>query len=292
MRTSPIAVLGAGAMGAGMARALLAAGFAVTVWNRTAERAAPLAREGAALAASPAEALADAEAAVFSLADEAAVERVVAEGLGGRPGRGLTVVDTSTVSPSFARAVTARLAALGARRVEACVIGNPAMAAAGELRVLAAGERAGADAVSDVLDALGRDVRFVGGPGDAAVLKLALNLLLGVQTAGLAEAVAFVEAMGMDRERLLDAFEDSGWRSPVLAFRAGFMRRRAYRPAAFRASLMHKDLALAGREAGERGVGLPVTGRAADRFAAVVDGGRGDDDAAAVVELPRPASGG
>ncbi|GDY31036.1 NAD(P)-dependent oxidoreductase [Gandjariella thermophila] len=285
MRTAPIGVVGLGAMGAGMARALLARGFRVTAFNRTAAKAEPVVRAGATLAATPADAVAAADVLLLSLAGEDAVEQVLFGALGGTLRPGLTVVDTSTVSPAFARDTAKRLAGAGVRRVEACVIGNPRMAASGGLRVFVAGDRADADAVSDVLDALGPDVRYLGGPGNASVLKLALNLLLGVQTAGLAEAVAFVEAMGMDRELLLDAFAGSGWRSPVLAFRADFMRKRAYRPAAFRAALMHKDLRLAAREAADHGVGLPVTERASDRFGALLGGGRGDDDAAAVVEL-------
>jgi len=76
------------------------------------------------------------------------------------------------------------------------------------------------------------------------------------RSARLAEAVAFGEAMGLDRELTLDALDNSGWRSPGLAFRAGSMRNRSYRPAAFRAVLMHKDLRLASREAAGHGIDL------------------------------------
>lgn len=289
MTLARIGVIGLGMMGGGMARALLAAGFEVTAYNRTAAKAAPLAEAGARIAASPAAAAADVDVVLLSLADETAVTQVVFDGLATQLRPGLTIVDTSTVSPAFAKEITERLAALGVRRVEACVIGNPKMAATGELRVFVAGERAWADDVSGVLSALGQDVRYLGGPGSAGVLKLAFNLLLGVQTAGLAEAVALAESMGMERDLLLDAFDNSGWRSPVLAFRADFMRRRSYRPAAFRTTLMHKDLRLATAEAERHGASLPLTSRAAERFEELLDAGRGDDDAAAVVELSRAA---
>lgn len=288
MTLSRIGVIGLGMMGGGMVRSLLAAGFEVTAYNRTAAKAVPLADAGARIAASPAEA-AEADVVLLSLADEAAVTEVVFEGLATRLRPGLTIVDTSTVSPAFAGEITERLDALGVRRVEACVIGNPKMAASGGLRVFTAGERAWADAVSPVLSALGKDVRHLGGPGSAGVLKLAFNLLLGVQTAGLAEAVAFAESMGLDRELLLDAVDGSGWRSPVLAFRGEFMRRRVYRPAAFRTALMHKDLRLATTEAERHGAELPLTSRTAERFEELLALGRGDDDAAAVVDLSRAA---
>jgi 3-hydroxyisobutyrate dehydrogenase-like beta-hydroxyacid dehydrogenase len=287
-----VAMIGLGAMGSGMARALLAGGFDVTVHNRTAAKAAPLREAGGTVAASAAAAAGAAGIVVLSLADEAAVEQVVFGELAGELKPGTVVVDTSTVSPAFSRETTARLAADDVRRVEACVLGNPQMAAAGRLRVLTAGDESDVDSVRAVLDAIGQDVRHLGPTGNAGVLKLAFNLLLGVQTAGLAEAVAFAEAMGMDRELLLDAFATSGWSSPVLAFRAGFMRRREYRPAGFRTALMHKDLRFAAREAADRDVGLPLADCASARFAAAVDAGHGDDDAASVVELPRPETGG
>ena len=285
MATTPIGVIGLGSMGGGMARALLAKGFPVTVHNRTAAKAAPLAQAGATVADSPAGVLAEANVLLLSLADEAAVEQILFTDLADSLRAGLTVVDTSTVSPAFARDVAKRLADYGVRRVEACVIGNPMMAASGGLRVFVAGEQADADAVADVLGALGPEVRYLGGPGNASVFKLAFNLLLGVQTAGLADAVSFVEALGLSRDLFLEAFDKSGWRSPVLAFRADFMRRREYEPAMFRTTLMHKDLRLASREANEHGVELPVVDRAAERFGVLIEDGRGNDDAAAVVEL-------
>ncbi|WP_208719763.1 NAD(P)-dependent oxidoreductase [Amycolatopsis circi] len=282
-----IAFLGLGAMGSGMARALLAAGYAVTVHNRTSAKADPLRDAGGTVATSAADAVRAAQTVVLSLADEAAVEQLVFGELTGKWRPGTVVVDTTTVSPGFSRETTRQLAEQNVRRVEACVMGNPEMAAAGRLRVLTAGDESDVDKVRDVLEAIGQDVRHLGSTGNASVLKLAFNLLLGVQTAGLAEAIAFVEAMGMDRNLLLDAFDTSGWRSPVLSFRANFMRKREYRPAAFRTALMHKDLRFAADEAGARGIELPLVDCASGRFAAGIDAGHGDDDAASVVELSR-----
>ncbi|MFC3987360.1 NAD(P)-dependent oxidoreductase [Actinoplanes siamensis] len=282
-----VAVIGLGAMGSGMAASLLRAGFAVTVFNRTAARAEPLAALGASVAASATDAFAAAPVVVLSLADEAAVTEVLFGA--GSPPRGTTVVDTSTVSPTFARSAGERLSALGVDRVEACVIGNPPMAREGRLRILTAGDPAIAERVGPVLRACGQQVRHVGRSGLASTVKLAFNLLLGVQTAGLAEAVGLVEAAGLPRDVLLTALEHSGWRSPVLSFRAGYMAGHNYRPAGFRAELMRKDLDLACAEAAEHQVRLPVTERAAERFATVVRGGRGDEDAAVRPEFTAAA---
>lgn len=281
-----VAVLGLGAMGGGMAQALLDAGFPVVVHNRTADRAVPLVEAGATWAATAGDAVAGADVVLLSLSDEHAVDDVLFGSAIGRLRPGTTVVDASTVSPAFARHTATRLAASGARRVEVAVIGNPEMAAAGRLRVFTAGEDADAAAVADVLSALGADVRHLGRTGHASTLKLALNLLLGVQTAALAEAVTFAEAAGLGREAFLDVVDNSGWRSPVLSFRGSFMRRRRYTPAGFRTSLMRKDLGLAVDEAAAQGVVLPLVELSAARFADVEAAGRGDDDAAALVEVP------
>ena len=285
MSVRPVAVIGLGGMGSGMARALLDNGFPVTVYNRTAAKAAPLVEQGAVLAPSAGDAGAGADVVVLSLADEHAVESVLFGEVVWRLRPGTTVVDTSTVSPSFAHNTSIRLAASGVHRVEACVIGNPAMAKSGQLRVFAAGRESDVDGVRDVLGALSQEIRYLGPAGRAGTLKIAFNLLLGIQTAALAETVSFAEAAGLDREYLLAALDNSGWRSPILSFRAEFMRRREYTPAGFRTVLMQKDLTLAQEEAAVHGVRLPLVAASAERFAEVIEGGRGDEDAAVVAEL-------
>lgn len=285
MTIRPVAVIGLGGMGSGMAKALLDNGFPVTVYNRTAAKAESLVAAGASLAPSAGEAGAGAEVVVLSLADEHAVEEVLFGEVVWRLTPGTTVVDTSTVSPSFAHNTAIRLAASGVRRVEACVIGNPAMAKTGQLRVFAAGAESDVDDVRDVLGALSQEIRYLGPSGRAGTLKLAFNLLLGIQTAALAETVSFAESAGLDREYLLAALDNSGWRSPILSFRAEFMRRREYLPAGFRTVLMQKDLTLAREEAAAHGVALPLVDASAERFAEAISAGRGDEDAAVVAEL-------
>lgn len=282
----PIAMIGLGGMGSGMAHSLLRAGYPVTVYNRTAAKAEPLARAGASVASSAAAAAAPASAVLLSLADETAVDDILFGQLSGVLREGQTVIDTSTVSPQYARAAAERLAAIGPHRVEACVIGNPQMAASGQLRVFTAGDEPDVEGVADVLGAIGQQVRYLGETGRASSLKLAFNLLLGVQTVGLAEAVEFAETAGLSRDLVLNALDASGWRSPVLSFRADFMRRRTYQPAGFRSVLMHKDMNLAAREAAGRNVDLPLVRCAAQRYEAVISTGRGDEDAAVVVDVP------
>src|SRR5262249_51719327 len=162
-------------------------------FNRTAEKAAPLAQAGATVVDSAAAAAKDADVVLLSLSDENAVEEMLFGEMTSVFAPGTTVVDTSTVSVAYAQEAAKRLDDQGLRRVEAGVIGNPMMAKAGQLRVFAAGRQSDVDDVSDVLAALSQEVRYLGPPGHATTLKLAFNLLLGLQTVALAETVQFAE---------------------------------------------------------------------------------------------------
>ncbi|MEV0381393.1 NAD(P)-dependent oxidoreductase [Nonomuraea sp. NPDC050643] len=285
MHLRDVAVFGLGSMGSGMAMRLVESGYRVTVWNRTAERAKPLAETGARVAAGVREAAAGAEVLLLSLADENAVEEVLFGQALATVRPGTLVVDTSTVSPAYARRAAERVAGAGSRRVEACVLGNPLQARRGELRVLAAGADEDVVRAKPLLETLGHDVYELGPAGRAAAMKLAFNLLLGAQLASLAEAVSYGESAGLDRDMLLSAIAESGFSSRVMSFRAALMREGRFTPAAFRSRLMAKDLRLVLAEAAEANLDLPVTERAAGQFAALVGRGAGDRDAAAVCEL-------
>ncbi|MBO8198092.1 NAD-binding protein [Streptomyces smyrnaeus] len=280
----PLAFIGLGNMGGGMAHRLLAAGRTLTVHNRTAAKAAPLAEAGATVAASPAEAAKGHSVVLLSLADEAAVEEVLFGQVAEVLAPGAVVVDTSTVSPAYARECAQRLDRLGLRRVEACVVGNPFQAREGKLRVYTSGEKSDLARVGDILDTLGAQVVHLGAPGTAATLKLIFNLLLGAQVASLAEAVAYGVAAGLDRDRLLASVAESGFSSVVLRFRAELMRKASYEPAFFRSTLMEKDLRLALGDAAVAGVPLPVLDSVRERFADVNAAGDGDKDASVLLE--------
>ncbi|MEV0593259.1 NAD(P)-dependent oxidoreductase [Nonomuraea cavernae] len=279
-----LAVVGLGAMGAGMAKRLLESGFPLIVHNRTAAKAGPLRQAGARWAPQPQDVARDSDVILLSLADEKAVEQTLFERMLPALKPGTVVVDTTTVSAAYAAEAAERLTAHGVRRVELCLIGNPVMAAQGKLRLFAAGDQRDVAEIEHVLTAIGGELRYLGPPGMACTMKLAFNLLLGVQTVGLAEAVALGVRAGLDRAMLINAITGSAFCSPALAFRAGFMRDGCYEPAAFRAQLMAKDLRLAVSDAAAGGLTLPVCSRAAERLDEVVAAGRGDEDSAVVVE--------
>lgn len=279
-----LAFIGLGNMGGGMARRLLDTGHELTVHNRTRSKAAPLVEAGARLAPTPEEAARGHHLAMLSLSDETVVEEVLFGRVVPALPPGALVIDTSTVSPGYAREAAERLAARGLRRVEACVVGNPLQAREGALRVYVSGDPRDLEEVRPIVETIGSEVVHLGAPGTAASMKLILNLLLGAQIASLAEAVAYGIAAGLDRDQLLGSVAQTGFSSVVMRFRAELMLKRNYEPAFFRSTLMEKDIRLALEAAAAHGTAMPVLDAVRERFAAVVAAGDGDKDAAVITE--------
>ncbi|MEV6107196.1 NAD(P)-dependent oxidoreductase [Streptomyces sp. NPDC051940] len=264
-----IAFLGLGAMGLPMARRLLDAGHRLTVWNRTAARAEPLAAAGARLARNPAQAVEGAEVVVTMLADPAAVEAVLRDAAPGlRPGT--TVVDMSTIGPDAVRDLAGRLPA-GVAFVDAPVMGSTPRAEAGELTIFAGGEVA--PAVEPVLAALGTVVHC--GPlGSGAALKLVNITAVITSVTAVAEALALAGALGVERE----AAERSLAAGPLGAI----VGRALDTYSAFGLGLAAKDLALALDAA----KGLRVVAAAGEQLhAAAGERGAGADLSAVVTHL-------
>ncbi|CAM5681216.1 hypothetical protein SAVIM338S_07339 [Streptomyces avidinii] len=284
MTNRQLAFIGLGNMGGGMAGRLVESGYALTVYNRTASKAAALVAAGAKLADAPERAAAGHGIVMLSLSDEKAVEEILFGRVVPVLAPGTVIVDTSTVSPAYAREAATRLADKGLRRVEACVVGNPLQARKGELRVYVSGDPADLYEVRPVLEEIGSEVTHVGAPGNAAAMKLILNLLLGAQVASLAEAIAYGTSAGLDRDQLIGVVSQSGFSSMVMRFRAHLMLKRSYEPAFFRSELMEKDIRIAIEAAAEYGTRMPVLDLVREQFASVVAEGDGNKDAAVLVE--------
>ncbi len=209
--------VGLGAMGQGMARVLLRAGHRLTVWNRTRERTDPLAAEGAAVAATPAEA-ARSGIVLSMLADDRAVEEVSSgpDGLlAGLPVGGVHV-SMSTIGPDTAETLWGRHRETGRGFVSAPVFGRPNAAAAAKLAVVVAGPKEVVARVTPLLRALGPHVFVLGeAPPSANLVKLAGNFLVTAVIEALAEAMAVVGKAGIDRARFLDVLVDSLFDAPV-----------------------------------------------------------------------------
>jgi 3-hydroxyisobutyrate dehydrogenase-like beta-hydroxyacid dehydrogenase len=215
-----IGFLGLGEMGTPMATRLLHAGHDLTVWNRSAERTVPLAREGAAVASSPARAAAGADFLITMLATPDALEQVLfgSEGLAPALAPGQVLIDMSTVGPDEVRSAASRLPE-GAVLVDAPVRGSVPQATAGKLEVFVGATDEHFERVRPILEVLGT-VRHAGGPGAGAAMKLVANLVLGAAIVTLGEALALGESLQLEPGAVLDALADSPIGPMVKAKRA------------------------------------------------------------------------
>ncbi len=197
--THTVGFIGLGSMGEPMALNLAKAGIAVVVWNRSPGKAVAEAEAGARIARDAAEVFARARTVILMLTDEAAIDVVLQRGEDGfilRAGAH-TIINMSTISPAFSRALEADICAAGGRYVEAPVSGSRKPAEAGQLVGMLAGE---ADAIAEVPPAPGADVRDVivcGVVPNALTMKLAVNIFLLSTVTGLAESMHFAERYGL-----------------------------------------------------------------------------------------------
>ncbi|WP_309089555.1 NAD(P)-dependent oxidoreductase [Phenylobacterium sp.] len=209
-----IAFLGIGLMGRPMAGRLLAAGYRVAVWNRSAGKAAPLVEAGAILTTSPAEAVAAADVVCLCLTDALAIEDLLLgapDALGAlKPGA--IIVDFSTVGPGPTRALAAIVQAANpsVRWVDAPVTGGVQGAERGELVILCGGEPPDVDAVRPLLAHLAKRVCHLGPLGAGQAAKLCNQLIVAVNVVAVAEALALARANGIDPNALPDALA-GGW---------------------------------------------------------------------------------
>ncbi|MDL5156216.1 NAD(P)-dependent oxidoreductase [Actinomycetospora termitidis] len=213
-----VAVLGTGAIGTGMVHSLLRAGHAVTAWNRTPQRARPLADDGAVVVEDLADAVARAEVVVVVVFDLDAVLSVLS-GIAGAAAEDAVVVCSATVGAEI-DAVAETATRLGLDLVEAPVLGNAGPAERGELSVMAAGDEALRPRVAPVLDALAATVTWIGDhPGPANRVKLAANAWVSTLNVAMSQAVALATGLGVDPRHFFTVVAGTAADSPYLAYK-------------------------------------------------------------------------
>jgi 3-hydroxyisobutyrate dehydrogenase-like beta-hydroxyacid dehydrogenase len=283
-----IAFIGLGNMGLPMARNLLKAGHSLKVYNRSPKPATLLHAEGAALAASPAEAVAKGGVAITMLSDDAALEAVT-EGPGGflkalGPGVHLSM---STVSPDLNRRLAKAHGALGGFLVAAPVFGRPEAAAAAKLNIPWSGPAQPRARLLPVLQCLGQRVQDFGeDPGAANVVKLSGNFLILAATQALAESLAVAHSNGLDRGQLMDFLAGTIFACPVYQGYGTRLAAEDYSEGGFKLSLAAKDLRLF---AGQQGTaGMRLKGLLEERFSEAEARGLGGFDVTALARLLEP----
>lgn len=283
-----VAMLGLGTMGRGMALNLLRAGFPLTVYNRTAARAQELAAQGATAAKSPAEAAGSADVVLAMLADDDASRQawLGKEGALAAMKPGSIAVESSTLSPAWIAKLAEAAQKCGVRLVEAPVTGSRSQAEAGQLTFLAGADVETLAAVLPVLRPMSKEVVHLGPLGCGAQLKLINNFLCGVQVASFAEALAWMEKTGLDRDAALAFLKKGAPGSGILSTMADRMTERKYE-VNFLLRLMAKDMRYAKVAAEQLGVQLTTEEPVEQLFDQAQQRGLADKDMSAVVEVVR-----
>jgi 3-hydroxyisobutyrate dehydrogenase-like beta-hydroxyacid dehydrogenase len=286
-----LAVLGAGAMGAPIARNLVAAGFPVSMWNRSPERAHAV--QGARVASTPADAAGGADFVLSMLADDSAVEDVVfgADGILGSLRRGACHVGMSTISVALSRRLAAAHQAAGQGFIAAPVFGRPEAAAARQLWIVTGGAPSDVERAAPVFAALGQGTFNLGDASQASLAKLLGNFMIASTIEMLAEALTAAEKAGIEPRRFLDLMTGTLFGAPVIKRYGQLVADTAFEPAGFRLVLGLKDVGLALRAGEELRAPLPLAGLLRDRFLTALARDRGQLDWAGIATVVREEAG-
>jgi 3-hydroxyisobutyrate dehydrogenase len=284
----PVAVMGLGLMGSGMASRLVGHGFNVTVFNRSAQKAEALGALGAKVAKTPGEAAQGADFVISMLADDGAAREVWlgAEGAMKNVNRDAVLIECSTVSVQWVKELSAAAGKRGCELLDAPVTGSKSHAAAGELLFLVGGSDRALAKARPVLAAMSRDIFHLGPTGSGALVKLINNFVCGVQVVAIAEALALMERTDLDVAKALAVLTEGAPGSPLVKALSKRMTSRDYTPN-FMLKLMKKDLQYAIEEAGRHSMSLATAAAALGTMSKAEEAGNGDKDFSSVVELLR-----
>jgi 3-hydroxyisobutyrate dehydrogenase-like beta-hydroxyacid dehydrogenase len=281
-------------MGSRMAQRLLAAGYNLTVHDRTRERARPLEQSGAKFAPTPRRVAAAVDVVFSSLTDDAALEKVMFGPEGAltvaRPGT--TFIEMSTVSPRTSIRLHEAASPRGLAVLDAPVSGSTPQAEEGQLVILVGGKEEMYREYLPILNVLGRSSFYMGPAGSGTAAKLCLNTLLGVGIQALAEAIALGLRSGLDHERLLQVLGATSVLSPSQKSKLEHAKTGEY-PATFPLRLMYKDFGLISQRALELSVAMPSTAAAAQVCAVehAQHDGQGEEDFSAVIRTAQRMAG-
>jgi 3-hydroxyisobutyrate dehydrogenase-like beta-hydroxyacid dehydrogenase len=281
-RKVQIGLIGLGLMGSRLTRRLHAAGWNIQAWNRSPGPADVLGREGVRIAASMAELVVDSDVVLSSLANDEAVHSVyfAPGGVFSAAKRGTIVLEMSTISPELSRLLHRQACTLGISFLDLAVSGSTPAVEAGTITLLAGGDQKTFEQCTPIYQSIARQW-FLIGPGSSGVLmKLVVNLLLGLDMQAIAEAISLGEHLQIDRNVLLDVLSKTAVIPPAFVGKFRKIKNRDYSPE-FPLRLMSKDMDLALDAARASGADLPAATVAQSVLASHVSA-YGDLDLAAI----------
>jgi 3-hydroxyisobutyrate dehydrogenase len=283
-----VGFVGVGRMGANMARRLVDCGFHVTaVYDVNRAAATKLAAElGCAAAQDLSEVTAQSDVIITVVSDDAAMRKIFA-----RSGDSLLVnsngklfINCATVTPRVHIEVEELAGQAGARSLEACMASSITQARDGSLYLMCGGDEETFRAAQPILEKLGKTVRYVGKAGEAAKVKALVNMVMNINTAGLAEGLGLGEALGLDLTMLREVFAETGAASRVLQTDGEDMQNREH-SCFFSAAHAAKDSGIALDLGRDLGLELPLARATKDQYDTMIAEGLGELDKSGIAEL-------
>lgn len=289
-----IGVVGVGRMGANIARHLNDDGFSVaSVYDVRSDAAAELARELGCEASDSLECVtAAADQIITVVTDDEAMRAIFStEGdslLGGADGR--VFINCATITPQAHVNVQALVEAAGGRSLEGCMASSITQAREGTLYLMCGGRKEVFDDVRPILDSMSTDLKYIGEAGQAAQVKALVNMVMNINTAGLAEGLGLGAALGLDLEMLQQVFSQTGANSRVLETDGEDMVARDHE-CYFSSAHAAKDSGIALDLARDAGLNLPLAGATKRQYDRMIEIGKGELDKSGVAELTFPGRG-
>ena len=273
-----IGFIGMGHMGSHMVQRLLDAGYQVTVYDRTKEKAQELEHRGALVVQTPKELAANCQVVMACVTNDEAQQEVMFGPDGALAGvhAGSMIIDLSTVSPDASRRLFQAAKEQGVSMIDAAVSGSVPQVDQGSLVIFVGGEHQAYQQCKPILDVLGHNSFFMGASGMGTTMKLVVNTLLGLSMQALAEAIALGEKAGVEKGLLLDVLGQTAVLTPGQKSKLDNVKREQY-PTNFALSLMHKDFSLVLSQAYDVSVSMPATAAAQQMYAAAMAKGMDAD---------------
>lgn len=286
LENTKVAFIGLGAMGTPMAHNIRRAGYQLTVYNRDVAKTTPFREEGCQIAKSPVEAGSQTDFVVTMLADDLAVRQVTLgdNGVFKTMPPNSIFVNMSTTSPELARELEAEGRKQQIGVVSAPVLGSTKPATDGSLTILADGDEQVFKRSEELLKTMGQTVMYLGGAGNALLMKLIANGFIQIQLAAFAELLAFGERAGLDKKQVVGLLTGGALASPWLKSKAANVLNDNYDPA-FSLKLTRKDIGLVNQELRRYNVPAPVTAATEQLYALATQLGRNDEDMSVLVPL-------
>jgi 3-hydroxyisobutyrate dehydrogenase len=283
-----IAFVGVGRMGANMARRLKDQGYHITaVYDAHRSAATALAQDlGSFASQSLGEVTAAADVIITVVSDDAAMRQIFA----GQDdnllvnAKGKLFINCATISPEVHLEVEGLAQKVGAQTLEACMASSITQAREGSLYLMCGGEKSAFDRAEPVLKALGKTIRYIGKSGQAAKVKALVNMVMNINTAGLAEGLGLGDALGLDLTMLREVFGETGAGSRVLQTDGEDMQKRDH-ACFFSAAHAAKDSGIALHLAALAGIELPLARATKQQYDRMVEEGLGELDKSGVAEL-------